>query len=209
MFNYKKYKIVIYGWCLWAIFLAWEARAVTIEKFELEPAGKKIKIAGSCLDGPLAVRIFPAAASQPLYTAGAKCQDNKFDFADDLGYWQIPAGDYRLKIADSEAEFKIESLEMAAPLAAPEIIESSSSTSEEQPPAESSGEPDSFTEFLAKIIAALLDWFKEAAIKIKELMVDKITTPELCLGETCLMESQLKELLGKNQISSTSTEFIK
>src|SRR3989344_1993243 len=73
------------------------ARAATIEKTEIY-ANKKIEINGSCQDGVLNVQIFSATSSQPFYTAGADCNENKFEFKDDLGYWKISDGDYSIAI---------------------------------------------------------------------------------------------------------------
>jgi len=46
---------------------------------------------------------------------------------------------------------------------------------------------------------------------IKELVVEKVSTPELCLGSTCIVEDQLKDLLGgkeKNEASAPEPEIL-
>ena len=50
-----------------------------------------------------------------------------------------------------------------------------------------------------QIINFLLEWLKSAMVMIKELVAEKVITPELCLGETCIIEGQLKDLLGGKQ----------
>ncbi len=202
------------------------ARAATIEKIEIESGSKKIKIIGSCLDQNAAVHIFSATSSESFYTAGSLCRDNKFYFQDDLGYWKLPPGAYRVRVVDEnsplthlapEETFSIEN--------APPETQTNSITTETpyQTLGDGAGQASSHSEvdlaqvdkeagladapgFLSRIINAIADWFKSAIVMIKELVAEKITTPKICLGETCLMESQLKELLGKNQISSISTE---
>ena len=190
------------------------AQAAIIEKTEID-LDKKIKIYGSCQDGGLNVRIFSATSSQPFYTAGVDCDANKFEFKDDLGYWKIPDGDYSISIIgkddnlvnSSTAMFKIESA--APPVSDANIIEpsadlasSSVSVAEETPDqAEIIESPSSG--LFAQIINFLVEWFKSAVVMIKELVVEKVSTPELCLGNTCIIEDQLKDLLGGKQKNET------
>lgn len=199
------------------------ARAATIDKIEIEAGGKKIAIIGSCFGQSAAVRILSATSSEPFYTAGSPCRDHKFDFQDDLSYWKLPPGPYRVRIYDdngpltspsSEETFSLDQIppEAQANSNEPVTIETPYQTLDEgteQAPNHSEVDMVQAPGFLSRIIAAIVDWFKSAIVMIKELVAEKITTPEICLGETCLIENQLKELLGKNQISSTTTEFIK
>ena len=104
------------------------ARAATIEKTEID-LNTKIKVTGACNGGVLNVRIFSTTSSQPFYTAGADCHENKFEFKDDLGYWKIPDGDYSVAVIgkdddshSSAATFTIQSF--APPVSDANIIES-------------------------------------------------------------------------------------
>lgn len=188
------------------------ARAATIEKTELD-SNKKIKITGTCNDSILKVQIFSATSSQPFYTAGADCDANKFEFQDDLGYWQISDGDYSIAIMgeddslvnSSTAVFKIQSATLPASdenIIEPVVdLENSSVGGEENDAAkiEIVNQEEAPDNLFAQIINFLVEWFKSAIVIIKELVVEKVTTPELCLGKTCIIEDQLKDLLGGKQ----------
>jgi len=51
-----------------------------------------------------------------------------------------------------------------------------------------------------------LDWLKDKVLAVKELIVEKITTKELCVEDVCINKSQLKELLENNQIQNEEAE---
>ncbi len=192
------------------------ARAATIEKIEIG-LNKKISVTGACNGDILNVQIFSTTSSQPFYTAGADCDENKFEFKDSLGYWNISDGEYKVMIFDKDnnmasssntAAFKIDSeirpaidtntAEQAVTTEGEEVkIESTDQKAEiADQTADSEKIPNGiFTE----IINAIIDWLKSAIVMIKELVVEKVTTPELCLGGTCITEDQLKNLLGSKQ----------
>ncbi len=216
MKNYKKSNIKLYNVALlclaFFILFTLQARAATIEKTEID-SNKKIEINGSCKDGVLNVQIFSATSSRPFYTAGADCKENKFEFKDDLGYWKFPDGDYSIAVVgkndnlnnSSAVTFKIQSA--APPTAEENIVEpavdlenSSVVVQENDAVSDQSvilaSQPDGL---FAQIINFLVEWFKNAVVMIKELVVEKVTTPELCLGTTCIIEDQLKDLLGEKQ----------
>jgi hypothetical protein len=46
------------------------------------------------------------------------------------------------------------------------------------------------------LVAKLTDWLKTAVLAIKELFTEKVVTQELCVGSTCITESQLQALLN-------------
>lgn len=202
------------------------ARAATIEKIEID-LDKRITVMGICNSGVLNVQIFSASSSQPFYTAGAVCQENKFEFQDDLGYWKIPDGDYSVAILgkdenfvnSSTATFTIQSVVPPASdanIVEPAIdLENSSVSVQENEEAPTTPTPLLGQEgistppegLFAQIINFLVEWFKSAVIMIKELVVEKISTPELCLGKTCIIEDQLKDLLGgKQKIEASAPE---
>lgn len=179
------------------------AQAAMIEKIEID-LDKRITVAGACNNGSLNVRIFSATSSQPFYTAGAACQENKFEFKDDLGYWQIPDGDYSIALMgeydnlvnSSTAVFKIETIALPAlgeNIVEPAVESENSSISVQEN--EAVLENPSNGLFMG-IINFLVEWFKSAVVMLKELVVEKVSTPELCLGNTCIIEDQLKDLLG-------------
>ncbi len=186
------------------------ARAATIEKTEID-SNKKINITGICNRGVLNVLIFSTTSSQPFYTAGADCRENKFEFKDDLGYWQIPDGDYSIAIAgkddnlvnSSTATFKIQSAAPPVPeenIVEPAVdLENSSVGVEEEVSDQTTVLENPPDGLFTQIINFLLEWFKSAVVMIKELVVEKVSTPELCLGSTCIGENQLKDLLGGKQ----------
>lgn len=187
-----------------------KARAADISDWEFRQDVKQIRLNGSCKNKQLTVQVFFASSSAPFYTAGAFCQNDRYAFQDDLGYWKIAAGAYRVAVEDdavdssAEKEFIVEDLAVLPPTVAPPS-NSSSGTAEILLVADSetasttaeiftSDEPSSG--FLARIIEAIVNWLKSAVLAIKELVVEKVTTPELCLGKTCIVEDQLKDLLG-------------
>jgi len=45
---------------------------------------------------------------------------------------------------------------------------------------------------------------KEGMVKIKELFADKVHTNVLCVGDTCVTETELRQLLNRNSINSVS-----
>lgn len=188
------------------------ARAAMIEKIEID-LDKRIMVTGACNNSALNVRIFSATSGQPFYTAGADCQENKFEFRDDLGYWKILDGDYSIAITDkddnlvnsSTAMFKIQS---AAPPASDANIVEPAIDLENNPVVisendatniEITSQGETSDGLFAQIINFLVEWFKSAVVMIKELVVEKVSTPELCLGKTCIIEDQLQDLLGGKQ----------
>src|SRR3989344_1703948 len=48
------------------------------------------------------------------------------------------------------------------------------------------------------LISKLTEWFKTAVLAFKELFAEKVATKELCIGDTCITEAQLKALLNGN-----------
>lgn len=54
----------------------------------------------------------------------------------------------------------------------------------------------------------LLDWFADAANGITDFFAGRITTNELCIGETCVDESQLQELLLLQQDLNSSQDNV-
>jgi hypothetical protein len=195
------------------------AQAATIEKIEID-SNKKIKITGACNGGVLNTQIFSATSSQPFYTAGANCHENKFEFEDNLGYWKIPDGDYSIAVIDkddnlvnsSAATFTIQSvvpLASDASIIEPAIdLENNPSVISENDTAniEITNQGEASDGLFAQIINFLVEWFKSAIVMIKELVVEKVTTPELCLGNTCIIEDQLKGLLGGPLIPSSISD---
>lgn len=188
------------------------ARAATIEKLEID-LNKKINIAGICDGGVLNVQIFFATSSQPFYTAGVDCNENKFEFKDDLGYWKIPDGDYSITVVGEEdslvnsstAIFTMQSA--ASPLSDENIVEPAIDlennavviSENDAANIEITNQGEAPEGLFAQVINFLVEWFKSAVIMIKELVVEKVSTPELCLGDTCLTENRLKDLLGEKQ----------
>lgn len=219
-FNWKIYLSLAVILTLFASGRGFLARAATIEKTEID-SNKKINITGACNGGVLNVQIFSAISSQPFYTAGADCRENKFEFKDDLGYWKIPDGDYSVAVIgkddnlvnSSTATFTIQSV---APLASDENITDPAVDLENDPVGtqendaaeiETVNQGEAPDGLFAQIINFLMDWFKSAIVMIKELVVEKVSTPELCLGKTCIVEDQLRDLLGgKQKIEASVSE---
>ncbi len=46
---------------------------------------------------------------------------------------------------------------------------------------------------------ALIGWFENATNGIRKLFVGEVHTDTLCIGQTCVTESQLQQLLQNNQ----------
>jgi hypothetical protein len=70
--------------------------------------------------------------------------------------------------------------------------------------------PSSETGLISALIQGVLDAFKnfyhlvieDGLLKIAHIITDKLTTKELCVGDTCVNEEQLKILLEKNGLAS-------
>lgn len=228
--NIKFYNVAFLCFAFLILFVS-SARAATIENTELENTkvfsaftrerkqvsfpliqleNKKIKIIGVCNGDVLSVQIFSATSSQPFYTAGADCWENKFEFKDDLGYWKIPDGDYSVAIIGKDDNFVNSSTAMftiqsaALPVSGENIVEptinleNNSVGGQENTAAKTEiiNQEEAPDGLFAQVINFLVEWFKSAIVMIKELIAEKVSTPELCLGETCIVEDQLKDLLG-------------
>ncbi len=57
--------------------------------------------------------------------------------------------------------------------------------------------------WLANVIDTIVNWLKETVVNIKEIITDKITTKQLCVGDTCVNEEQLKALLNTNNLGTS------
>ena len=56
--------------------------------------------------------------------------------------------------------------------------------------------------WLASLFDAMTNWLKNAFVAIKEVVTDKLTTKQLCIGDTCVTEEQLKALLLNANLNS-------
>jgi hypothetical protein len=111
---------------------------------------------------------------------------------------QLATGTQSLKLTNQRGEdiFSIDeygNLKIAGSITSSSTASTTSSTSDVGAPLTS----DVWTEGWG----ALLDWFKDKILVVKEFFAEKITANELCVGGTCVNESQLKELLDKNGIN--------
>ncbi|MCX6731442.1 MAG: tail fiber domain-containing protein, partial [Candidatus Parcubacteria bacterium] len=76
--------------------------------------------------------------------------------------------------------------------------------------AASSTSPNIEPGLISTLVQNIMDMFKSAynlviedgLLKISHIIVDKLTTKELCVGDTCVNEEQLKILLEKNGLAS-------
>lgn len=75
-----------------------------------ENGPNKIKISGECQGENVAVLVYPQNSGEPVYSAGAECENGRFSFQDDLSSWNIPEGSYRLAVGkdDSAEEVVVE-----------------------------------------------------------------------------------------------------
>lgn len=64
---------------------------------------------------------------------------------------------------------------------------------------------DKFTLVIENSLQKLGLVIKNGVAKLKEIFVDKIFTKQLCVGDTCIGEQQLKDLLEKNQVVGLSS----
>lgn len=60
---------------------------------------------------------------------------------------------------------------------------------------------DKFTLAVKNSLRKLGIIIKEGVLKVKEIFVDRLNTNTLCVGSTCITESQLQDLLNKNKLS--------
>lgn len=182
------------------IFGIWNAaRAAEITVFSFDDSAKIMQASGSCGGHSVAIYIFAASSTVPFYMAGSECADGRFNFQDNLNYWKILPGDYRLMVYDANSPLSNPSEEKQFIVAEalpeqylpPEPLNNSTSTEE----AEQAAPGNFFTRFLD----ALLDWFADAILKIKELVSQKITVGDLCIGDTCINEGDLKGFLKEKK----------
>ncbi len=178
------------------------ASAAEIESFSFDNPTQTIQISGLCGGHSVTILISAASAAGPLYTAGGECRDGQFVFEDKLDYWNFPAGEYRLVTYDANSplsnpsEEKIFTIEIPPEQYLPdEPVDGSATSTDEEPQKD---EPDNH--FFTQFIDILVEWLKNVILKIKELAVEKITTSNLCVGETCVNEDDLKKILeSKNK----------
>lgn len=195
------------------LILANPANTAEIQKLDSGGKAKKIEIKGFCGGAQVAVRLYREDSDTPIYSAGRECANGEFNFKDDLEYWRIPSGIYKVSVSDedgsTEETLLIGGAENSAPV---EQAQTNTATATNEAfeveinaaspeGSEVIGEPQETAGFWARIFRAIVDWLQDAIVRIKEIVAEKITTPKLCLGETCIMESQLKELL-KSDLSS-------
>ncbi len=208
--NFIKFRraIVIFFFLFFSLS-ALETKAAVIEKIDIGQNGK-IEVLGSCGGSEVIVQIFSATSTEPFYTAGSICRDGKFVFKDDLGYWKTSAGDYRIRIyenefsantSSTEQDFLIEKIfQVNDPESKPNDI-AAESIDDSSLTVENTGEANNAEldkeGFLQRIFDAFKERFLSAVIFIKELVTEKIRTKELCLGESCIFEAQLKKLLNE------------
>ena len=62
---------------------------------------------------------------------------------------------------------------------------------------------DKFTLSVKNSLRKLGIIIKDGILKVKEIFVDRLNTNTLCVGGTCITESQLRDLLNKNNLSPT------
>ncbi|MGD0976944.1 MAG: tail fiber domain-containing protein, partial [Minisyncoccia bacterium] len=70
----------------------------------------------------------------------------------------------------------------------------------------SNGVLDGFISMLNSALEKLGVSIADSIATLKGIIVDKITTQQLCVGDTCVTQDQLKELLDKNGIIPASSE---
>lgn len=180
------------------------ARAAEITVFSFDSSTEVIRTNGVCGGHSVVIHIFAASSTEPFYTAGSECADGKYNFQDDLSYWKISSGEYRMIAYDANSPLSGPSEEknFTVPEASPEQyllpepLNNSTSTEE----AEEAAPENFFTRFLD----ALLNWFADAVLKIKDLIAEKITVSNLCIGETCVNEGDLKGFLKDNPSTQSS-----
>lgn len=217
----KKLKLL---YCLLILFsLLWqaEARAAFVESLELKPENKNITITGACEGRAVAVHIFQPNASDPFYTAGTECKNGVFNFNDDLGYWKINQGSYRVVVYDENSplsnpspaeEFRIENAAAAptvsggAVLASEnELATSSRETGGTAPGQDANSSHDvilqkitkafqSMEELVKKALASLGFFVENGIAKVTELIAGKITADEASIKNLEVSETlQLRD----------------
>lgn len=219
----KKFKKAVYFTYLGLLLLVLPAHAATIESVGVS-SEKIIQVTGLCVGTNIAVHIFLANSTEPFYTAGGECHTGQYYFKDSLSYWKFADGDYGIKIYDvdnllvnpsNEEYFKIETKppEIPSDLVAQTVNQNEfadNSNFDEIDMVREDKENNSETApgFLEGVISIIRDWFAGAIVFLKELVAEKITVSKICLGETCMVENQLKELFGKNQIIFVPDEIM-
>ncbi|MBI2055831.1 MAG: tail fiber domain-containing protein [Candidatus Sungbacteria bacterium] len=92
--------------------------------------------------------------------------------------------------AIQELNFKVEQIASST-----EILRSAQNDKEG-----SSG--NNYTAYLLDFLKQIGVYVEEGIVRAKEFIADRVRTKELCVGETCVNEDQLKKLLEKNQVSA-------
>lgn len=184
-------------------------KAAEIGNFSFDNSTQTLQISGVCGGSSVTIHISAVSSAEPFYTAGSECKDGQFVFNDNLGYWGLPAGEYRLVAYDANSPLSNPSEEKIFVIEIPPA---------EYLPDEPSGEPATSTDkepdedepsnhFFVRFVNFLLEWLKNAVLKIKELTVDKITASNLCVGETCVNEDDFEKLLkSKNKPDNDTPE---
>lgn len=75
-------------------------QAATWERKEAEP--NHLSVEGTCSAREVTVYLYPPGKSQPVYSAGALCQDGHFTLNDDLSAWEINVGEYEVTVGEGQ-----------------------------------------------------------------------------------------------------------
>lgn len=70
--------------------------------WEKKEAGDNILfIEGSCDKADITIYLYPKDKTESVYSGSAECKDGKFSLKDDLGYWNLPKGEYKVVVGES------------------------------------------------------------------------------------------------------------
>ncbi|MEA3272155.1 MAG: hypothetical protein U9P90_00630 [Patescibacteria group bacterium] len=169
--------------------------AATIENFNFDTASKIIEIDGFCEGHAVSIHIFTDFNLEDIkYSSDVNCENNEFYFQDNLIFWEMPPGEYLVRVYDANSplsnpsedrQIVIESIPNG------NILDELESNKENQ---ENASE-DISDDFLNRFITFFIDWIRGIFITIKEIATEKITTSNLCIGNTCIEEEDLKGFL--------------
>lgn len=198
----------LFLFCL-AASLAMPALAFSddVDAVEMDQSQGILRVRGSC-EEPIVIIAYYAGTSRIWSSGDPPCIGGHYDWEIVPGEWQTEGADFEVEVIRGGYErhgtrYPVTITQEEAlpdtPPPQPEAPTEPEENSEEEAQQEDEGEANT-DGFWARMLSAVIEWLENAIVRIKEIVAEKITTAELCLGGTCIIESQMKELLKETSV---------